>query len=70
MQTTQSGGAVAPIPTHDTRPSKILAKTLFKDMVAAGLRNEQILAVASELIAQVTQELKHANDGTGSHGRA
>lgn len=69
MQTTHSGGTSAPIPTHDTRPPKILARTLFKDMVAAGLKNEQILAVASELIAQVTQELKHANESS-THGRA
>ena len=46
----------------DPRAAKILARTMYKDMVGHGLATEQILAVASELIAQVTQELKQSND--------
>lgn len=45
----------------DPRAAKIFARTMYKDMVGHGLNAEQILAVAAELIAQVTQELKHHN---------
>jgi hypothetical protein len=39
-------------------------------MVAHGLSSEQILAVSSELIAQVTLELKQAQAPTPPPGRA
>ena len=59
-------GQVVP---KDGRPAKILARTLYKDMVLAGLAPEQILSIASELISHVTQELKQSND-QGGRGRA
>ncbi len=49
----------APPPSvADPRAAQILARTLYKDMMQNGLAPEQILAIASELIDRVTQELK------------
>jgi hypothetical protein len=59
-----------PAPNQDPRVAKILARTLFKDMVAHGLSSEQILAVSSELIAQVTLELKQVQAPIPPPGRA
>lgn len=38
--------------------TKILARSIFKDMKSYGIPQEKILEVASELIALVTQELE------------
>ncbi|MCC7383586.1 MAG: hypothetical protein IT384_17230 [Deltaproteobacteria bacterium] len=54
-----------PSPPLDPRAAKILARTMYKDMVLHGLSSQQILAVASELIAQVTAELKQSQDDPG-----
>jgi hypothetical protein len=54
----------------DPRAAKILARSLFKDLVAHGMSSDQIIAVASELIAHVTQELKQAHPDTTPPGRA
>lgn len=45
-------------PQTDRRAAQILARTMWKDMVDAGLDREQILAVASELISHVTNDLR------------
>ena len=45
--------------------AQILARTLYRDMVAHGLGPEQILAVATELIDHVTEELKNTQSASG-----
>jgi hypothetical protein len=49
-------------PQTDRRSAQILARTMWKDMVDAGLGREQILAVASELISHVTKDLQEKKD--------
>jgi hypothetical protein len=61
-ETEISQGAVKAGPM-DPRAAKILSRTMFKDMVGHGLSAQQILAVASELIALVTAELKQNHEG-------
>ncbi len=41
----------------DARSSKILARTIFRDMKQYGIPNQRILEVASELIHLVTNEI-------------
>ena len=45
-------------PKSDPRAVKIFARTLFKDMVANGLSHDQIIALATQLLAQVTEDLR------------
>jgi hypothetical protein len=42
----------------DTRAAQILARSLFRDMRANGYHNQQILALATELIDQVTRDMR------------
>ncbi len=42
----------------DTRAARILARSLFRDMRANGYFNQQILALATELIDLVTQDMR------------
>src|SRR5262245_28438834 len=42
---------------QDPRAARILARTLYRDMTENGLTQEQILAVTTELIGLVTNEL-------------
>lgn len=54
---------VVPLATRpDPRAARILARSLFRDMTENGLTNEQILAVSSELIALVTNQLKELSE--------
>jgi hypothetical protein len=48
----------------DPRAHRILARSLFKELSENGLTQEQILAVASELIGLVTEHLKESQDVT------
>lgn len=68
MQTARNQEATK-IPTAggvlDSRAAQILARTLYRDMVAHGLGPEQILAVATELIDHVTEELKSTQSASG-----
>ncbi len=54
-------------PASDRKAMKIMARSLFKDMVANGLSHQQIIEVASSLLAEVTDELK---TGPSPRGRA
>ena len=47
---------VAPI--RDARAVPILAKTIFRELKQSGLSEEDIMGVASELLAQVTTGLR------------
>lgn len=44
--------------SKDKRSTKILAKTFFTQLQAGGYDRNQILDVATELIEQVTSEMK------------
>ncbi len=46
----------------DVHGAKTVARTLFRELKGQGMPNEQILAVASELIGLVTTELKEAHE--------
>jgi hypothetical protein len=46
----------------DARASKILARSLYRDMVKHGLGPEQVLAVTTELIEHVTEQLRAARE--------
>jgi hypothetical protein len=47
---------VAPI--RDARAVPILAKTIYRELKASGLSEEDIMGVASELLAQVASGLR------------
>jgi hypothetical protein len=60
MHTPQNATAIPALPAlsgTDARSSKILARTIFRDMKNYGIPNQRILEVASELIRLVTDEL-------------
>ncbi len=54
----------------DTRAARILARSLFRDMLANGYGSPQILALATELIDLVTRNMRgegeEAIDGRSS----
>ena len=45
----------------DNKATKILAKSLFKELRASGYTANQILGLTTELIDLVTQDLREAN---------
>ena len=47
---------------RDPRSVRILSRSLFREMTQNGLSNEQILAVTTELIALVTNQLRELNE--------
>jgi len=52
--------ASSPVPknTKDSRASRILARTIFRDMRQSGYECQQILALATELIELVTKDMR------------
>ena len=50
----------APIfaPKADPRALKILSRTLFKDLQDQGLTDDQIIALATQLLGHVTESIK------------
>lgn len=42
----------------DGRTTRILARSMFKDLKSYGIANDKILEVASELIGLVTDDIK------------
>ena len=46
----------------DSRPARILARSLFRDMRGSGYGNQQILALATELIDLVTRDMRGEGD--------
>jgi hypothetical protein len=45
-----------------SRAVKILAKSIYRDLEAQGFDEKQIVALATELISEVTSKLSLAND--------
>lgn len=60
-----NGDETPVVPPNDTRAVKIFARTLFNDMIANGLSHDQILALAANLIARVTEDMKEAHPTKG-----
>jgi len=54
----------------DPRAARILARTLYRDMTENGLTQEQILAVTTELIGLVTNELATSDEKEAPQGQA
>jgi len=56
----EAAAATTPAPTNgkDSRASRILARSLFRDMRQNGYNCQQILALATELIGLVTTDAK------------
>jgi hypothetical protein len=53
----------------DTKGTKILAKSLFKELRASGYTPNQILSLSTELIDLVTQDLRAEHEGPAGAGR-
>jgi hypothetical protein len=47
-----------PAPARDSRAVPILAKTIYRELKQSGLSEEDIMGVASELLAQVASGLR------------
>ena len=45
-----------------TRAVKILAKSIYRDLEAQGFDERQIVALATELISEVTMKISRSND--------
>lgn len=62
--TNRRADAVLLASRQDPRAARILARTLYRDMTENGLTQEQILAVTTELIGMVTNELRREDEST------
>ena len=51
-------------PILDAKGTKILAKSLFKELRASGYTANQVLSLSTELIDLVTQDLRAQGDAT------
>ncbi|MBI4703279.1 MAG: hypothetical protein HY744_19355 [Deltaproteobacteria bacterium] len=47
-----------PAVARDPRATRILAKTIFKELRTGGLSSRQVLSIATELIGLVTEEMR------------
>jgi hypothetical protein len=47
-----------------SRAVKILAKSIYRDLEAQGFDEKQIVALATELISEVTTKISRANEKT------
>ena len=50
---------------RDAEATRIVARTLFRDMVDNGLSDDQIIAVATQLLANVTERIKDRRPAAG-----
>jgi hypothetical protein len=50
-----------------TRAVKILAKSIYRDLEAQGFDEKQIVALATELISEVTTKISRTNEKTQTH---
>lgn len=48
----------APDSKRDPRALRILAKTIYRELRASGLREEEVVTIAGELLSLVTGDLK------------
>jgi hypothetical protein len=45
-------------PLDDPRSKKIIAKTIYRELKSSGLSERDVLAIATELLALVAQDLR------------
>jgi len=58
------------VPTAlDAKGTRILAKSLFKELRGSGYSANQILGLSTELIDLVTQDLREANTAPGAEDK-
>jgi hypothetical protein len=65
-ETSSPSVAVPPTVQSDAKTARILARTIFKDMMRYGVSHQKILEVATELISLVNTQLREDSD----NGRA
>jgi hypothetical protein len=59
----RTSAAPTPPATHpDPRALKILAKSVFKELRSQGYTPQQVLSLATEIIALVTSDIAHDTD--------
>ena len=51
--------------TRDPRALAILAKTIYRELRASGFEERDVIALAGELLGQVTTEVKGRRDAKG-----
>jgi hypothetical protein len=51
---------------RDARALSILAKTIYRELRASGFQARDVIAVAGELLAQVTREMRGRSGTVGS----
>jgi hypothetical protein len=51
--------------SHDPRAVEILAKTIYRELRSSGFEVRDVIAVAGELLAQVTTEVSAKNRQQG-----
>lgn len=58
VQPDETPRATSDAPARDARAVPILAKTIYRELRQSGLSEEDIMGVASELLAQVASGLR------------
>jgi len=53
---------------HDSRAVAILAKTIYRELRSSGYEARDVMALASELLGQVTTEVR-SRGAASAHGR-
>lgn len=48
---------------HDPRAARILAKSIYRELRASGFGEQDVLALAGELLALITSDVKSRNTG-------
>ena len=54
---------------RDPRALAILAKTIYRELRGSGFETRDVIALAGELLAQVTSEVKSAGEASGESAR-
>ena len=54
----------------DPRAARILAKSIYRELTAQGYDDKQIVALATELIAEVTNSISHPDAAALTPARA
>ena len=53
---------------RDKRSLAILAKTIYRELRSSGYDARDVMALAAELLAQVTRDVRSGNEGAGGDG--
>lgn len=58
MQTQTQHDSRPPISNRSPRGSKILAKTIYRELRSSGVEEREVLAIASEMLRLVADEMR------------